>query len=126
MKKIILLILFLLCICSCKEKDIDKSKSISIEFDSNPSTGYIWSYELLGEDILTVTKDEFQGTSNEEILGSSGKQIYEIEGINEGTESIIFRYKRLWEETEYDQTWIYTIEVDENLNLKLINKRELN
>lgn len=125
MKKIFSLILILLFVCSCNKKSIDGNKTITIEFDSNPSTGYTWSYEILGEDILTITKDEFEGTSSEDVLGASGKQIYEVEGINEGTESIIFKYKRLWEETESDETWKYTIEVDENLNVKLINKEEL-
>jgi len=125
MKKIFVLLLILLFMCSCNKKSVDGNKTITIKFDSNPSTGYSWNYEILGEDILMITKDEFEGSNSEGVLGATGKQIYEIEGINKGTESIIFKYKRLWEETEYDKTWKYTIEVDEDLNVKLINKEEL-
>ena len=57
MKKIFVLLLILLFMCSCNKKSVDGNKTITIKFDSNPSTGYSWNYEILGEDILMITKE---------------------------------------------------------------------
>ena len=93
MKKIrILFSILLVCTlvlvgCGKKDKKEDKKKndtptvngeSIDIKLESNPSTGYSWTYELEGDDVVVLTSKYEEGENCEDLDGCPGYEIYTV------------------------------------------------
>ncbi len=91
------------------------SKNIELEFDSSPSSGYTWIYEIEDPNVLKVNEefDIDDDCINEK--GCTGKQIFNIIGIQKGETKIIFKYTNL-KNVKYTKE--YNIEVSNDLLLK--------
>ena len=87
MKKILyclFICLVFIVICGCGKKS-DLKNTYEVEFESNPSTGYTWSYSMSENGIMNTTKDEVISADNtENIVGAPGKQLYEFTGVKKG------------------------------------------
>lgn len=126
MKKLLLTILFIFTLVGCTKKE-ELKNTYDIELDSNPSTGYTWSYSISEEGIIKFIKDEFISPNNsEDLVGAPGIQKYQIAGVKEGEVEITFTYRRQWEtESSDDIGYIYKFKIDKDLNIELINKEDL-
>lgn len=123
MKKIFIVLVCTFILFGCTKKE-ELKNTYDIELDSNPSTGYTWSYDVSEEGIVKFTKDEFVlPEESKNLSGAPGKQIYQITGESEGEVEITFTYSRKWEEDSLDASgFTYKFKVDKNLNVKLISK----
>lgn len=76
-------------------------KAARLELDSNPTTGYVWSYQLSPEGILREGSAEYiPDQAPEGIVGAGGLQVYVFvpeEGAR-GPVSLLFEEARPWEE----------------------------
>lgn len=82
-------------------KNSDSSKTYSLQLNSNPSTGYSWSYSVDKEGIIKESKNEYVSDENSKsLLGVGGKQNYTFEGVKEGDVTITFKYARSNDDTD--------------------------
>lgn len=113
---IILVIFACLTLTSCGSKEGEKV--FRVEFESNPSTGYSWSYSFSESGIVKNTKSEFISGNNEDgATGVPGTQVYEFEAEKEGEVVVTFVYSRSWEEDGDNTTKEYKLKVDKDLNI---------
>lgn len=94
----ILLVLFLFTGCgsvSMASRRVD----ITIELDSNPTTGYIWSWSQDGTGSLSLVDESFIEPSTP-MLGAGGKQVFVFSGGAPGEVTLTFIYARPWESPE--------------------------
>jgi len=113
MKKILLIsLLTCLFIVGCSNKE---NSNIVIELEGNPTTGYEWTCEINDENIASVEVEYISPKTD--ALGAPGKYNITLTGKKEGETKLVCKYARSWEETEYDETKTYNIEVDSNLNI---------
>mgnify|MGYP003291685433 CR=1 FL=1 len=94
------------------------TKTLVIELEGNPTTGYQWAVaEGTGMELIDIKEEYIQNEHEEGMAGVGGVYKYTITGLKPGTASVTFLYKRAWEETEEDKKVVYTITVDEELNI---------
>lgn len=111
----ILTIFILLLVVGCKKED---SKTLVIELEGNPTTGYEWTMgQSSNVEILDIKSEYVQNETENNEVGVGGKYIFTIKGLKEGSAELTFKYKRLWEDTEFDKTVVYLVTVDEELNV---------
>ncbi len=114
--KVLFALLAILLLSGCGNKEEVKLKELTITFDSNPSTGYNWESETYNEGTIKITKD-YKTECSDNTAGCSGKTIFTITPLKEGSEVIDFSYVTSdGEDEKYNAT--YYITVDENLNIK--------
>lgn len=94
---------------------------IKLSFPSNPTTGYDWTYYVDNEGIIEID-EEYKSTCKEGMVGCGGTKVFEIEGVKSGEVTLTFKYKRNWEETEYDKVAIYKLKVNSLKNVEIISK----
>ncbi|MBR3524081.1 MAG: protease inhibitor I42 family protein [Bacilli bacterium] len=74
--------------CVKKDKKEDKKKekpapatageSLDIKLESNPSTGYSWTYELEGDNVVVLTSKYEEGENCEDRDGCPGYEIFTV------------------------------------------------
>ncbi len=70
-----------------------------VELPENPTTGYEWVYTIDDAEVVSVVKDEYNASENEEgLLGVGGYRICEFKGLEEGETIVYFNYIRVFEE----------------------------
>lgn len=70
-----------------------------VELSENPTTGYEWVYTIDDAEVVSIVKDEYKASENEEgLLGVGGTRICEFKGLEEGETIIYFNYVRVFEE----------------------------
>ncbi len=85
----------------------EDGSSLMIVLDSNPTTGYTWSYKASAEGLLTETSNSYEPFEEEEgLVGGGGAQLYVFEPAKgaSGTVTLTFTEGRSWE-TEVLQTY---------------------
>ena len=117
-KSILLLTLFVftLFISGCDKK----MDNYVVELESNPSTGYTWSYTVEGDNKVQII--ESYEAPVDTCVGCPGKVIFTISGIEKGNTTVTFNYKRQWEVTDSDKQAIYEFKVTNDLKLVLKSK----
>lgn len=120
MKKLIIPIFTIVCLlavgCSSYEEEA------VVEFDSNPSTGYIWSYNIKDEGLIEVERSYESDCGNDSQTDEcGGKDIYTIKGKKEGEDTITFEYIK-GEPQKKDKRVSYKVKVDKDLKIKMIKK----
>lgn len=92
-------------------------KRYTIQLDSNPTTGYTWTYSFDKEGIIAAVKDEYISNENKkEVVGAGGKQYYTFEGKKEGDVTVIFKYARSTGEHDI-KVKIVKLHIDANRNI---------
>ncbi|MCP1102046.1 putative secreted protein [Aequitasia blattaphilus] len=104
-------------------KEEIKKKAV-IELESNPTTGYTWSYQMTGDGKMVFKSEDFiEGRQGEDqIAGAPGRSRYVFEAEKAGQVSVVFEYKQDWEGGEKAYTVTYNFEVEKNLNVKFVDK----
>jgi len=75
---------------------------IIIELDSNPTTGYVWVVNFDDEYLSLASDTYFPDSTEEDIVGTGGKQIFTFNPVKVGMTELIFDYMREWEEEPID------------------------
>lgn len=70
-------------------------ETFTIILDGNPTTGYSWQYQIVGDPSIVSIQDNYTPYSNR--IGSGGQFIYNGKAMKRGQISIIFSYARPWE-----------------------------
>ena len=96
----------------CNKKD----KNLTIKLTSNPTTGYDWGYTISTIDIIEMT-DDYISDCDDNQDGCGGKNIYTIKPLKEGKTSITFNYRSTYEKGVPEETIVYDVVVDKNLNI---------
>lgn len=97
MKKYIILFAILALFVSC----VTLPRGYEFILEGNPTTGYVWVYEVSGEGKIDIT--ETVESKNEALLGAGSKYIYTIGGLAPGKVDIEFSYLRPWEGEAIDE-----------------------
>ena len=66
------------------------------ELESNPSTGYKW-VPAFDKNKINLLSHKFE-PSNNNLLGSPGKEIFVFEAINPGVTNLTLSYQKEWED----------------------------
>lgn len=102
----------------------ERGETVAIELPANPSTGYIWTYELSEKDILKEDSSGYiPAPGKDDGVGRGGKQVWIFRAINPGSVAITFTYQRPWEAgaTSSDSvTYFYA--VDTSLTITMIGR----
>ena len=98
-----------------------------IVLKGNQSTGYSWQWETASGDALLRVLSKYEldwqpeGEPNIPPPGAGGWYYFSLVGVAPGEKSIIFTYKRIWEEKEPLYTLVYHVRVDEDLNVTILS-----
>ena len=77
------------------------NKPFNISFDSNPTTGYIWTVDFDSR-FLNKTKEGYV-SSQPRLIGSGGQQFFTFTPIHVGKTTVSAVYKRPWENIAADE-----------------------
>lgn len=93
--------------------------------DSNPSTGFGWSWVIDHEAVVSVSKvyvpDRYYDVPDMmPPVGGGGKDRVVLSGLNPGDAVVTFTYKRSWEKGAPLYTLVYHVRVDEDLNVTIL------
>jgi inhibitor of cysteine peptidase len=103
-------------IYSCKssphtEIKVSAGKKFVIELPSNRSTGYSWHYIPTDNSHVDSVKVSYTTPQNN-IVGGEGIEIWEFMANGKGHESLLFEYKRSWENIAPAKTQIFHINIE--------------
>jgi predicted secreted protein/nitrous oxidase accessory protein NosD len=78
------------------------NKPFNISFDSNPTTGYIWTVDFDSR-FLNKTKESYV-SGQPRLIGSGGQQFFTFTPIHVGKTTVSAVYKRPWENIAADES----------------------
>lgn len=88
--------------------DVHPGESYQIVINSNASTGYQWTYKILGDPNVVSITSRYVGPS-EPIPGKGGQQVFTMNIVGEGDTSVLFFYSRPWEKLPRSPSRTYNI-----------------
>ena len=88
---------------------MEVNDKLRVKLSANPTTGFEWSYEMSGDDVLKEEDHDYE-EPKEGLMGASGMDVWTFEATEKGTSQVIMKYGRPWEGGE-KATWTYTINV---------------
>ncbi len=68
-----------------------------IRLPSNPSTGYVWSYVLAGDDVLRLDTVTGEAPAADGMVGVPGLEVWSFRAQGSGTAVLTYIYARPWE-----------------------------
>lgn len=69
----------------------------TIILDENLSTGYEWHYDINKPDHVKFIESDHEAAKTD-MVGASGKRLFEFQVLNNGVSNIMLSYQRSWEE----------------------------
>jgi len=75
---------------------IKNGESFSVILESNPTTGYMWETEY-DKNYIQFIDRRFVLSSDEQVVGAGGSEIFNFVAIKSGETEIVFSYLRSWE-----------------------------
>jgi predicted secreted protein len=96
-----------ICFHGCKtgaitDYAVRTGNTFSIELEANHTTGYSWHWDNCGSvSIVDSLGCEYAAESNR--IGSNGKEIWTFIGKNRGEDSLVFIYRRPFEQVAVDK-----------------------
>lgn len=122
MKRIKLLsviLLMLIVITGCNKEQ--KGNMMKLELNCDAENGYVWQTTVLNSNVIKSVGDEFLYKGQDNVAET--KQIIRFKALESGTAEIEIRYiNTSKEDKEKDYLIKYLIEVDNNLNVKILSK----
>ncbi len=115
--KLILLLLFSMLIVSCKSVDSTTHQFV-VSLESNPTTGYSWTYTQSGTGEVALANETYITTSSPKIVGAPGIQEFTFVPAQAGQVVLTFSYARPWEDAEPVKTHTVTLCVQEDGTIK--------
>ena len=118
MKQLLSVLLACALLCGAALAETASPASCDITLAENTATGYLWSYSVSDETVLSVI-DGGQAAGNVSLAGAPGTHSFSITGVGAGGASVTFTYSQPWEGGAAGDSFIYSFTVDENLGLTL-------
>lgn len=88
---------------------------LAVLLDSNPSTGYGWTYELDG-DVLKASQGTYEvRDTTTDLVGKGGIEIFPFDAKGTGNATLTFTYARSWESTDSDKTLVLDVAVEDGV-----------
>ena len=95
------------------EFQVTVSEMIRVKLCSNPTTGFQWKYDIIGQNVLEETDHEFVQAEGEGVVGSASEEIWTFQAVEKGTAEVRMEYSRSWEGGEQKEwTYIFTVTVE--------------
>ena len=92
------------------EFQVEVGDKITVKLCSNPTTGFQWSYETIGEAALMEEDHDFEEPEDNGVVGASGKEVWTFEAVEKGMTEVRLAYSQTWEGGEKEE-WTYTMTV---------------
>ena len=92
------------------EFELEIGDKITVKLCSNPTTGFQWKYEIIGDNVLKEEDHDFEEREGEGVAGAAGKEVWTFEAVKQGTTEVRMEYSRPWEGGEQAE-WTYTFTV---------------
>ena len=92
--------------------EVEVGTKIRIDLCSNPTTGFEWDYEIIGEDIIEFTEHEFI-EPEDDVMGAPGRDLWTFTATNTGEAEIRMEYSQPWaggQKAEWKYTFFITVE----------------
>ena len=98
-------------------------EKVVIELQGNPTTGYSWEYTMSPENVIREVSNEYIADKTEtNVVGSGGKFVFTFEAVTQGETTLVFSYRRPWEDDPPAQIMIFRAIVDDKNNLTLVQE----
>lgn len=68
-----------------------------VRLPSNPSTGYGWTYTVVGDDVLRLDSVSGAGAAPNGMVGAPGEMVWSFRAQRKGIAELNFVYARPWE-----------------------------
>jgi len=94
-----------------KPLTVKSGRFFIIELESNPSTGYSWTYDITNGDAILYVKDEYIPSKEKNIVGAPGVHRFVFRASGSGNVTLRMKYARSFESGEPLQSWDYAITV---------------
>ena len=82
-----------------------------VRLPSNPSTGYIWSYAIAGDDVLRLETVDGESAGPNGLMGAAGEQVWSFRAQGAGRAVLTYVYARSWEKNT-PPAKIFTLNVE--------------
>lgn len=82
-----------------------------VRLQSNPSTGYIWSYAVAGDDVLRLETVDGELAGKNGMVGAPGEQVWSFRAQGAGRAVLTYVYARPWEKNT-PPAKIFTLKVE--------------
>ena len=131
MKKFLVLlftfVLTILTVFGCSKEAssaVDSGKVLVINLETNPTTGYDWSYEMTNMDADAaniVFLDAYEEFTNQDkgLVGAPILRHYKFKADKQGKQNIKFTYKRNWEGGDVAYSIVYNLTVGSDMKINL-------
>mgnify|MGYP001157997724 FL=1 len=84
-----------------------------VRLQSNPSTGYGWSYSVSGDDVLRLDSVSGEAPAPNGMVGVPGEQVWSFRAQGSGRAVLTYVYARSWEkEAAPEKTFTLTVVVN--------------
>ena len=95
--------------------ELEKGQILVVTLESNPSTGYRWELIENNESVLEqIGQSEYKPaeTSEPPIVGAGGWEIFRFKAVSTGRVTLLFCYRRPWEDAEPLKTFYIQVIVN--------------
>lgn len=104
-------------------ENIDNYKMVqTIELPENPTTGYMWQYEIKNPSVVVSVNNEYISNTDETLVGAGGTRIFSFQGVKEGQSEIEFRKERSFQENSTIETLRYILSVNANKEIAITDQ----
>jgi len=82
-----------------------------VRLPANPSTGYVWSYAVAGDDVLRLETVDGESAGANGMVGAPGEQVWSFRAQGAGRAVLTYVYARPWEKNTLPAK-IFTLKVE--------------
>jgi len=82
-----------------------------VRLPANPSTGYVWSYAVAGDDVLRLETVDGESAGKNGMVGAPGEQVWSFRAQGAGRAVLTYVYARPWEKNTLTAK-IFTLKVE--------------
>ena len=82
-----------------------------VRLPANPSTGYVWSYAVAGDDVLRLETVDGESAGANGMVGAPGEQVWSFRAQGAGRAVLTYVYARPWEKNTLPAK-IFTLTVE--------------
>lgn len=120
LKVIGIVILMLFLVTGCKNTE-QKGNMMKLELNCDAEDGYFWQTTILNSNVIKSMGDEFLYKDQDDVLET--KQRITFKALEAGSAQIEIKYiNPANEDNDKDYNIKYIIEVDQDLNIKILSK----
>ena len=120
LKVLSVILLMLILITGCKQTE-QKGNMMELELNCDAENGYLWQTTILNSNVIKSVGDEFLYKDQDNVLETVQKITFKA--LEAGSAEIEIKYiNTSKEDAEKDYSIKYIVEVDSDLNIKILSK----